>query len=93
MWKSVAVVSALFADVHRCGILFSVFLIWWSRSPKSSSNVSPSSRGAFQIALLSQEGSTIETAVEIVRGVVPEPHSLEMHFEIFRLGTTPRVIA
>jgi hypothetical protein len=26
------------------------------------------------IALLSQEGSTIETAVEIVRGVVPEPH-------------------
>jgi len=30
-------------------------------------------------ALLSQEGSTIETAVEIVRGVVPEPHSLRMH--------------
>jgi hypothetical protein len=30
-----------------------------------------------QTALLSQEGSTIETAVEIVRGVVPEPHSLK----------------
>jgi len=29
-----------------------------------------------RIALLSQEGSTIETAVEIVRGVVPEPYSL-----------------
>jgi len=39
-----------------------------------------------RIALLSQEGSTIETAVEIVRGVVPEPHS-------FIRGTTPRVIA
>ena len=37
-------------------------------------------------ALLSQEGSAIETSVEIVRGVVPEPHS-------FVLGTTPRVIA
>jgi len=45
------------------------------------------------IALLSQEGSTIETAVEIVRGVVPKPHSLRMHTETFRLGTTPRVIA
>ena len=40
-------------------------------------------------ALLSQEGSTIETAVEIVRGVVPEPHSLRMHSETFRLGNHP----
>ena len=30
-------------------------------------------------ALLSQEGRTIETAVEIVRGVVPEQHFLGMH--------------
>ena len=30
---------------------------------------------ASRTALLSQEGSMIETAVEIVRGVVPEPHS------------------
>jgi hypothetical protein len=29
---------------------------------------------ASRTALLSQEGSTIETAVEIARGVVPEPH-------------------
>jgi hypothetical protein len=40
-------------------------------------------------ALLSQEGSTIETAVEIVRGVVPEPHSLRRHSETFRLGNHP----
>jgi len=40
-------------------------------------------------ALLSQEGSTIETAVEIVRGVVPELHSLRMHTETFRLGNHP----
>lgn len=46
-----------------------------------------------RIALLSQEGSTIETAVEIVRGVVPESHSLRMQSETFRFGTTPRVIA
>jgi hypothetical protein len=44
-------------------------------------------------ALLSQEGSTMETAVEIVRGVVPEPRFFRMHTEIFRVGTTPRVIA
>jgi hypothetical protein len=31
----------------------------------------------------------IETAVEIVRGVVPEPHSLRMHSETFRLGNHP----
>jgi len=35
------------------------------------------------IALLSQEGSTIETEVDIVRGVVPKPHSLRMHCERF----------
>jgi hypothetical protein len=40
-------------------------------------------------ALLSQEGSTIETAVEIVRGVVPEPHVLRMHSETFCLGNHP----
>jgi len=40
-------------------------------------------------ALLSQEGSTIETAVEIVRGVVPEPHSLSRHTEKLRLGNHP----
>jgi len=40
-------------------------------------------------ALLSQEGSTIETAVEIVLGVVPEPHSLRMHTEAFGLGNHP----
>jgi len=44
-------------------------------------------------ALLSQEGSMIETAVEIVRGVVPEPHSLRVHSKDFAWGTTPRVIA
>jgi len=44
---------------------------------------------ASRLALLSQEGSTIETAVEIVRGVVPEPHSLGMHSETFRLGNHP----
>ena len=44
---------------------------------------------ASRTALLSQEGSTIETAVEIVRGVVPEPHSLRMHSETFRLGNHP----
>jgi hypothetical protein len=42
-----------------------------------------------RIALLSQEGSTIETAVEIVRGVVPEPRSLRMHSETFRLRNHP----
>jgi hypothetical protein len=42
-----------------------------------------------RIALLSQEGSMIETAVEIVRGVVPEPHSLRMQSETFRLGNHP----
>jgi len=36
-------------------------------------------------ALLSQEGSTIETAVEIVRGVVPKPKR-------YSSGTTPRGI-
>ena len=41
------------------------------------------------IALLSQEGSTIETAVEIVLGVVPEPHFLRMHSETFRLRNHP----
>jgi hypothetical protein len=40
-------------------------------------------------ALLSQEGSTIETAVEIVRGVVPEPDSLRMRSETFRLWNHP----
>ena len=40
-------------------------------------------------ALLSQEGSTIETAVEIVRGVVPEPHFLRTHSETLRLGNHP----
>jgi len=40
-------------------------------------------------ALLSQEGSTIETAVEIVRGVVPEPYSLRTHSETFRLWNHP----
>jgi hypothetical protein len=45
--------------------------------------------GAGKSALLSQEGSTIETAVEIVRGVVPEPHSLSKHSEIFRLRNHP----
>ena len=44
---------------------------------------------ASETALLSQEGSTIETAVEIVRGVVPEPRSLGMHSEVFRLGNHP----
>ena len=49
----------------------------------------PGSVEASQTALLSQEGSTIETAVEIVRGVVPEPHSLRMHSETFRLRNHP----
>jgi hypothetical protein len=40
-------------------------------------------------ALLSQEGSTIETAVEIVRGVVPKPNSLRMHSELFRRRNHP----
>jgi hypothetical protein len=44
---------------------------------------------ASRTALQSQEGSTIATAVEIGRGVVPEPHSLRMHSEIFRLGNHP----
>jgi hypothetical protein len=42
-----------------------------------------------RIALLSQEGSTIETAVEIARGVVPEPRSLKMQSETFRMGNHP----
>jgi hypothetical protein len=37
----------------------------------------------------SQEGSTIETAVEIVRGVVPKLRTLRMHSEAFRLGNHP----
>jgi hypothetical protein len=37
----------------------------------------------------SQEGSTIETAVEIVRGVVPKPNSLRMHSELFRRRNHP----
>jgi hypothetical protein len=47
--------------------------------PASQSAKSPDGNiGAFacsklKTALLSQEGSTIETAVEIVRGVVPKP--------------------
>jgi hypothetical protein len=44
-------------------------------------------------ALLSQEGRTIETAVEIVRAVVPEPHSLRLHLRYFVWGASPRVIA
>src|SRR5678816_758091 len=40
-------------------------------------------------ALLSQEGSTIETAVEIVRRVVPEPDSLKLQSETFCLGNYP----
>ena len=40
-------------------------------------------------ALLSQEGSTIETAVEIVRGVVPEPQSLRLHSETICLENHP----
>ena len=42
-----------------------------------------------QVALLSEEGSTIETAVEIVRGVVPELYFLRMHSEVFRQGNHP----
>ena len=42
-----------------------------------------------ETAVLSQEGSTIETAVEIVLRVVPEPHSLRMRTETFRLGNHP----
>jgi hypothetical protein len=41
------------------------------------------------MALLSQEGSTIETAVEIVRGVVPEVGLSRMHSEVFRRGNHP----
>jgi hypothetical protein len=37
----------------------------------------------------SQEGSTIETAVEIVRGVVPEPSALRMHSETLCLRNHP----
>ena len=43
------------------------------------------------MALLSQKGSTIETAVEIVRGVVPEPHSLRMQFDHAALLTQDRI--
>ena len=65
--------------------------------PDSLSLVVPSysRRGVFAsqcvkyIDALSQKGSTIETAVEIVRGVVPEPHSLRMRSETFRLGNHP----
>jgi hypothetical protein len=42
-----------------------------------------------RIALLSQEGSAIETAVEIARGVVPEPQSFRMQSETFRMGNHP----
>ena len=45
--------------------------------------------GVSRIALLSQEGSTIETAVETVRGVVPEPSSLRMDSVTFRLRNHP----
>ena len=31
----------------------------------------------------------IETAVEIVRGVVPEPYSFSVHSETFHLGNHP----
>src|SRR3954464_13160250 len=41
------------------------------------------------IAPLGRGGSTIETAVEIVRGVVPEPRSLRMHSETSRLRNHP----
>jgi hypothetical protein len=34
-------------------------------------------------------GSTIETAVDIVRGVVPDLHSLRMHSKTFRLRNHP----
>src|SRR3954464_8740329 len=40
-------------------------------------------------ALLTQEGSTIETAVEIVRGVVPELNTLRTHCEIISFGNHP----
>jgi hypothetical protein len=43
------------------------------------------SRGELCIALLSQEGSTIETEVEIVRGEVPKPHLYKVC-----CGTSPR---
>jgi hypothetical protein len=52
----------------------------------------PPDRGGVEgsrTALLSQEGSTIETAVEIVRGVVPERHFLRMHSKTFRLRNHP----
>ena len=42
-----------------------------------------------ETALLSQEGSTIETAVEIVRGVVPVPQFSRLHSETFRLWNHP----
>jgi hypothetical protein len=42
-----------------------------------------------RIALLSQQGSTIEPAGEIVRGVVPELHFLGMHSKTFRLRNHP----
>src|SRR4029079_16107728 len=54
---------------------------------------SDSGTAAVTAALLSQEGSTIETAVEIVRGVVPKPPCLRMHSETVRLGNHPRVMA
>jgi len=65
--------------------------------PDSLSLVVPSysRRGVFAsqcvkyLDALSQKGSTIETAVEIVRGVVPEPHSSRVQSETFRLGNHP----
>ena len=36
-----------------------------------------------------EASSTIETAVEIVRGVVPSPHFLIMQSETFRLRNHP----
>ena len=44
-------------------------------------------------ALLSQEGSTIETAVEIVRGWFQSRTLCERILRHFVWGTTPRVIA
>jgi hypothetical protein len=45
------------------------------------------------MALLSQEGSTIETAVEIVRGWFHRFGFQECILKYFLEGTTPRVIA
>jgi hypothetical protein len=66
---------------------------WDTKGPAFTFKMRGALDDKLRIALLSQEGSTIETAVEIVRGVVPESHSLRMHSETFRFGTTPRVVA